>query len=434
MYNAAGILNLSVENRKANDHVVIIRIRPVITVSLITNSRPNTRRKRKFKRMAVEYETTTPSTPGHSNNSPLFPLSSVKKRVLKHSQENFRANIFFCGKRKRSHRDGVHSSSVPRQSSLFAPKASYLEYRNRNRGMSKPCERILPLNKSIVSKIEKISQDSKSRALDFKFINAVVPTTLKLEPRPVLVTQPSTSENDENVQKVAISTTFESSTSVMQQGGATKKLTPTKLSRKARHRRRRMRMQLHFNDENQYMDCGNLNDLLSSSSLSSSDSEAPSDHGDQGDDELTDWPGNEVMINFTSKHDFKRAKTRPKLPQIPQDDFNQDDDTLMFTENIPFAFKACEPEQLPGYMPSTSSAGCAGTFPPRSVSMPIDISTPYQYTKQIESEMSGDTSNNILSSPNTFTEVREIMAGCRRIREERPSYSIITPVNEQLAR
>lgn len=56
-------------------------------------NRPNTRRKRKFKRIAVEYET-TPSTPGNPNPSAMFPIvgnSMVKKRVMKHtSQENFR--------------------------------------------------------------------------------------------------------------------------------------------------------------------------------------------------------------------------------------------------------------------------------------------------------------------------------------------------------
>lgn len=55
--------------------------------------RPNTRRKRKFKRMAVEYET-TPSTPGNSNSSSIFPVvgsAVLKKRVIKHtSQENYR--------------------------------------------------------------------------------------------------------------------------------------------------------------------------------------------------------------------------------------------------------------------------------------------------------------------------------------------------------
>lgn len=348
-----------------------------------------------------------------------------------------------------------HSSSVPRQSSLFTPKASYLEYRSRNRGLTKPCERILPLNKSIVSKIEKISAETRHK-MTFQF--GFAPERQE-NSRPTLVTHPSTSENDDtsaSTKAPAQKSSSVDSAMLSTSQGAVKKLTPTKTSRKAKHRRRRhMKMQLQF-DENNFMDCGNLNDLMSSSSLSSSDSEPvfanESDH--EGDDELTDWPGNEAMINFASKHDFKRAlKTRPRLPQIlqMQDDLIQDDDTLMSTEDVNIGIDTCGLDKLPGYVPAfvtSINAGyqpmpCSSTavstpsssnlFPSRSVSMPIDITEPYQYTKQIESEMSGDTSNNILSSPNTFTEVREIRAGCRRIGGT-PGYSIITSVNEQLAR
>lgn len=344
-----------------------------------------------------------------------------------------------------------HSSSVPRQSSLFTPKASYLEYRSRNRGLTKPCERILPLHKSIVSKIEKISAETRHK-MTFSF--GFVPERQE-NVRPTLVTHPSTSENDDTSASTKAPAQKSSSVdSVMLNSavsqGAVKKLTPTKASRKAKHRRRRhMKMQLQF-DENSFMDCGNL---MSSSSLSSSDSEPvfanESDH--EGDDELTDWPGNEAMINFASKHDFKRAlKTRPKLPQIlqMQDDLIQDDDTLMSTEDVNIGIDTCIVDKLPGYVPTFASP--MNAFQPipctstgvstssssnvlRSVSMPINIAEPYQYTKQIESEMSGDTSNNILSSPNTFTEVREIRAGCRRIGGT-PGYSIITSVNEQLAK
>lgn len=108
-------------------------------------SRPNIRRKRKFKRMAVEYET-TPSTPQTSTH-PLFPITgTVKKRAFKHNQENFRANLFF-GKRKRPHRERYadyesykHSNSVPRQRSGFLSQKdgglSYFEYKSRNRASS----------------------------------------------------------------------------------------------------------------------------------------------------------------------------------------------------------------------------------------------------------------------------------------------------------
>uniref|UniRef100_A0A2M4AH68 Uncharacterized protein n=2 Tax=Anopheles triannulatus TaxID=58253 RepID=A0A2M4AH68_9DIPT len=137
-------------------------------------ARPNMRRKRKYKRMAVEYET-TPSTP-HIGGSALFPVAgTVKKRVFKHScPENFRSAMLFCGKRKRGQRDrsGLdydfckqHSSSVPRQREFFGLKgSSYSEYRSRNRAASfsaslMKCERILPLTKTVVSKIERISAD-----------------------------------------------------------------------------------------------------------------------------------------------------------------------------------------------------------------------------------------------------------------------------------
>ncbi|XP_035773729.1 uncharacterized protein LOC118456767 [Anopheles albimanus] len=137
-------------------------------------ARPNMRRKRKYKRMAVEYET-TPSTP-HIGSSALFPgAGTVKKRVFKHScPENFRSAMLFCGKRKRGQRDrsGLdydfckqHSSSVPRQREFFGLKgSSYSEYRSRNRAASfsaslMKCERILPLTKTVVSKIERISAD-----------------------------------------------------------------------------------------------------------------------------------------------------------------------------------------------------------------------------------------------------------------------------------
>lgn len=321
------------------------------------------------------------------------------------------------------------SASVPRQSSLFTPKASYLEYKNRNRGL-KPCERILPLNKAILSKIEKISQDTRNRLATTKFasFDALVRTT---EPRTPLM-HPSTSENDDTSAASQTKAAVPGGISALKSNSfdATMALpffTPTKAAaRKARHRKRRqMKMQLQF--ENSYMDCG-LNDFLSSSSLSSSDSEPvfanESEH--EGDDELTDWPGNEAMINFASKHDFKRAKARPKLPQIPQmqDDLIQDDDTLMSMEDIPMASGL---DKLPGHYGHASTSQCI--FAPRSVSMPIDIATPYQQKPQVESEMSGEH-----ASPNTITEVREIIAGCRRVREERPSYSIITPANEQLAR
>lgn len=76
-----------------------------------------------------------------------------------------------------------------------------------------------------------------------------------------------------------------------------------------------------------------------------------------------------------------------------------------------------------------------------ATSLPIDI-IPTAHSQsfgsdvhpapQIESEMSGETSNHFLSSPNM--EVREIRAGCRRIRNERPGFTIFSSVNDHLSR
>lgn len=483
-------------------------------------SRPNIRRKRKFKRMAVEYET-TPSTP-HTTTHPIFPISgTVKKRALKHNQDNFRANLFF-GKRKRPHRERYadyeahkHSSSVPRQRGSFLSQKdgglSYLEYKSRNRASSMSTnkgpamEKILPLNKSIISKIEKISQDSRSR-MNFNFTSLIPIQQVGCDQidssAPVVHFQSSfggdmrsetirlpianqmetcnniSDENKANLQKMAQkSGSFESALPANASKDHKKKIKHNSVGAphlKHKQSRRRLKMQLQFDDQ-AFMDCANLNDFLSSSSLSSSDSETEetneSDH--EGDDELTDWPGHEVMINFASRNEFKRAnKKAGKLPQIKQqDDIIQDDDTLMSademhmptTEESPLFSLNQTPQPpstlelgLPKYVSHITSSKIQASHPINIIGamdtslIPGSSSTSgivadggygssfaasYNYKQPahcIESEMSGETSNHFLSSPNTFNEVREIRAGCRRVRDERPGFSIITSFNEDL--
>lgn len=546
--------------------------------SIFPIRRPNTRRKRKFKRMAVEYET-TPSTPGTSNAATMFPIvsNSVKKRVMKHtSQENFRANLFFCGKRKRSHRDRyhdyehyrLHSNSVPRQRDLFTPKNSYLEYKNRNRSSySKQCERILPLNKTIISKIEKISQDSSSKGggltsadtnrpiVGFPFdstclserSSATETSKIRIPSRVfnlqaddvykcnALASTTATATLDTTSQLKAgtsdaigggsgglsqlkfatksgsFESTFGASTVPAQSSSIdiVKGAMPPKLCsvsskdgsrrhhshshhKQKQSKRLQMKMQLQFDDPNG-MDCGNLNDFLSSSSLSSSDSEAAetNESDREGDDELTDWPGNEAMVNFASKNDFKRAKPvrsntsaiKPMLPQIKgvnDESMVQDDDTLMSADDLPISPNAASATMytgtasvvpLSGLTSSSStmaSSSSTAQIPPGSLhlpvkfapqndvllppttrllsttnppSMPIDIAPNIFHNNNssgggsgaiVESEMSGETSNHFLSSPSM--EVREIRAGCRRIRDERPGFTIFSSVNEHLSR
>lgn len=213
--------------------------------------------------------------------------------------------------------------------------------------------------------------------------------------------------------------------------------------------RRQQKMRLQFEDPN-IMEC-NRPDLLSSSSMSSSsDSEAveTNDTDREGDDELTDWPGNEAMVNFASKNDFKRAKPRtmsggkPSLVQIKSDDWAIDDDTLMSADEM-FPVAGPSSSVAAAYLPPTSlhlpikfspaghnSITTSATFGSR----PIEIrsATRPNHT-QVDSEMSGETSNPFVSSPST-NEVREIRAGCRRIRNERPGFTILTSVNEDLSK
>lgn len=473
--------------------------------------------------MAVEYET-TPSTP-HTTSHPIFPINvTAKKRVLKHNQDNFRSNLFF-GKRKRPHRERYadyesfkHSSSVPRQRGGFLSQKdnglSYLEYKSRNRASSMSTargpaiEKILPLNKSIIKKIEKISQDSASK-MNFSFIpiapsppveankfqiDAGTPIVQfhslfggkdagsKVFRSPVINDMDTasnvTDDNKINLQKMAQkSGSFESalpsSNNKLEQKKKMKHYPIGYHSPMAsihnKHKQSR-RLKLQFDDQN-FMDCGNINDFLSSSSLSSSDSETEetneSDH--EGDDELTDWPGHEVMVNFASKNEFKRAnKKATKLPLIKQqEDIIQDDDTLMSADEVQEAATEHLPTNMHsqklssvldvgvskysmGKLQSSHPINIFGakdsSFMPGSSSTSGVIAdggygssyaTSYNHKQQpIESEMSGETSNHFLSSPNAFGigEVREIRAGCRRVRDERPGFSIISSFNEDLLR
>lgn len=387
----------------------------------------------------------------------------------------FRANLFFCGKRKRSHRDRYleqHSSSVPRQRDFFGPnKNSYMEYRSRNRSFSKPCERILPLHKSIVSKIERIAQGNREKISGFQFMCL---HDVEVNSKPVLPTLPlAPFVNQPQVEAVATvahkmaqkSGSFESTLNPLaavvacptgRQNSAEKK----KERRQHKNSKRLQKQKLQFEDP-EVMDCDSMNEYLenlesSSSSLSSSsDSEAAetNDSDREGDDELTDWPGNEAMVNFTSKNDFKRAKPRTSikttLPQIKSDDLAQDDDTLMSADELMATSQTSmtpntQQQQQPPLPPNTlnlsvrySPAASLADVVPLHSTMPIDILENHVLAgvvcNQIESEQSGETSNHFLSSPNT-NEVREIRAGCRRIRNERPGFTILTSVNEELSK
>ncbi|XP_055609950.1 uncharacterized protein LOC129756915 isoform X2 [Uranotaenia lowii] len=438
-------------------------------------TRPNMRRKRKFKRMAVGYEASLSAS--SVTNSSIFP-AIVKKRAFNH--ESLRANLFFCGKRKRSHRDRYmdfesfkqHSSSVPRQRDLFSPKTtSYLECKSRARASSFSSS--VPLNRSLISKIEKIAQPAdRSVKLCFQFSTPPVKNSDKVEVLSESASMdhelmfdvvdgivqseevPDTSSNIASLPNMVPETSLpltllptQKSSSIDSGKSVPIRATKSKRSSKSRVKHIKKRELMQLQPDERMMNTG-MNDLLSSSSLSSSDSEAvESDH--EGDDELTDWPGNEGMINFASKNEFKKSsKTRlmkPSLPQIKQQEDIQDDDTLMSTDDV-CTKKAAEIEQNTIAIPLNCFAGLKYS-PGSSEDLPMDKpctsiasggincdSSSSKPNSSFAMRSSTHASTNLFSAPDLCSDIREIRAGCRRIRDERPGFSIISPANELLSR
>ncbi|XP_030381548.1 uncharacterized protein LOC115629264 [Scaptodrosophila lebanonensis] len=492
--------------------------------------KPSSRRKRKIKRMSMEFEFNKDSNfvvPPHGFiDSPLQPgmlgagisttgtgiisvTGTVRKRVLKPESGN-RSNLFFCGKRKRSNRDRYHDHEHTTSTKLHSssmPRYSYMDEHHRMRprsysSTSKPhSERLLPLNKGLLSKINRIAQQQKTDQS---------PSNVKELPNPNAI---NTDEGNEGVDDIAAPSSVGVNVSVVS-ALSSETIVPVSQSeidallnmpakiqqqqqlpveadyhahRKKGHgsaskaNRRRRFCQSQYSSvglqslHSQSMDCSELYDFLSSSSLSSSseseDSHQRHDTDREGDDELTDWPGNEFGPG--GKYDPKRKLTKKSLlPQIRSDDTIGEDDTLMSGTETSMASAAaalsspvsvdvgasqspvCEPHSdMSRFHPAISEPIeiCGGANRNKlsmdyisSVSDLVDLKVCFDMKndidsipplKQLESEMSGETSNPFLSSsPGQASEVREIRAGCRRINGDRPGFSIKLSVNERLAR
>lgn len=482
-------------------------------------------------------------------------VSAMRKRCLK-SDSNNRSQLFFCGKRKRSNREHDHSSSMPRHH-LIAPPAHIIDdsYRMRPRSFSstsKPhSDRLMPLNKGLLSKIERISQQQQktemasatTTMLQAKLagnaanvadddedddedvdddddaeelpINAAEPPSLfaqiNQENGILLGKLPENAVQEVVAFQVSNSKTLENQHSTNSQLSMLKQQQQQQETNFRNHRKKQTNSKsslnrhrlLQFSVDEHSMDCEELNDFTSSS-LSSSDSEdernARNDTDREGDDELTDWPGNESICGEL-KYDCKRKLTkRNTLPQIKSDPESLqmlEDDTIMTLTNNTAVPSLCGTSALLlsgsggcgsgmelfnsnsalNWPPNCSAADKAQlnkintttcfpnnaaelpTSPPFQASQPInitvaktvgfgsflnqqskhmlsdDINIPLT-SKQIESEMSGETSTNpfLASPPCQANEVREIRAGCRRVKGDRPGFTIKTSVNERLAR
>lgn len=463
--------------------------------------KPNSRRKRKIKRMSMEFEFSK-DTPHTFTESPLQPgllsgsgtaTGTIRKRLLKADPTGHRSHLFFCGKRKRSNRDRYHEQDSVK---LYASPHSHLDephlqqqhhHQQRMRprsysSTSKPLsDRLLPLNKGLLSKINRMAaqgqqatptQKTENKDMDLKAhqpggtggagqemeeLPDQTNVAKKLPPPSGEAT--STNLNSFRMDTIVPVTDIDALLlSTLPAAPPMRKKThgqvPVHSSSSKAHRRRRFQTlpQPPLQFQAQSMDCSELYDFLSSSSLSSSsDSEAEvgghrrHDTDREGDDELTDWPGNEFGPG--ARYDPKRKLTKKSLlPQIRSDDTIGEDDTLMSgTEAGAVGMEPTpkSPAQLPESLQDLSR------FQPTSVSEPIEILNAgsemetnadgtMPASRQIESEMSGETSNPFLSSSPPGQahgqEVREIRAGCRRINGERPGFSIKMSVNERIAR
>ncbi|XP_067638538.1 uncharacterized protein [Eurosta solidaginis] len=384
--------------------------------------KPSSRRKRKLKRMTMDCDIGV-AVPIQSQDVSgdmastiavsMGGCGSMRKRVLKAEPSN-RSNLFFCGKRKRSNRDRCQDYDQNKSYSASMPRFNNVED-NRIRprsysSTSKPnSDRLLPLNKGLLSKIDKISRIQKT-----DYDQKDIPSSLF---------------------HTELSTLTASNTAHQE----------FKSLRKKRSANRQAQLQqLQFPVDQHPMDCGNLNEFLSSSSLSSSDSDeaqATNDTDREGDDELTDWPGNESISCISeTKIDFKRKLTKKSNNSVNKSDESSltpimvEDDTIMLSgedwspnvssENFEFRFRSSEPIEIANKTGDLGRSICNEHCSDAIIPL-----------KQIESEMSGETSNTFLSSPPTqLYEIREIRAGCRRIKDERPGFRIKTSVNERLSR
>lgn len=393
-------------------------------------------------------------------SSPSNPTIAMRKRGLK-PELNSR-QMFFCGKRKRSNRDRYQEHdiafSMPRNSSHLE------EYSMRPRSFSstsKPhSDRLqlpLPLNKGLLSKIERISQLQKTEVnannTTAGIVDAPNSTATTVGQRDIH----HTTENEAARSIILdVSSTFASnegsSTSVMAEEipeSGESLLTDVLVTQQKEknfrnHRKKRSghhnRRLLQFVVDQNSMDCEEFN---SSSSLSSSDSDehAVNDTDREGDDELTDWPGNESNcgdLKYDSKRKLTKRNTLNTIKSDPESASSllmAEDDTVMSNNttvgddvnreiSVELPYQSSEPISITNKLGFSSL--CRADMVPDDVTIPM---------KQIESEMSGETSNPFLSSPPCQpSEVREIRAGCRRVKGERPGFSIKTSVNERLAR
>lgn len=248
-----------------------------------------------------------------------------------------------------------------------------------------------------------------------------------------------------------------------------------------------LRNPLQFDDSNSTL--GN-----ESSSLSSSESDGivTNDSDAEGDDELTDWPGIEELKVFSKSLTFKSSKVvhntssampppkrikKEKLPikngwlhcknrfkkKRPKVELSGNEDDAMMSDSKTVVDldegvlkDILQPNSTFSTFSDIKNAGVSGcnadvTFfhsfqafqeksrDPSLTNQPPRTNFSLQKTSSSDLNLSekspqSDHYYSEHSMSTAATEVREIRAGCRRIREERPGFLILSAANEQLSK
>ncbi|XP_050677676.1 uncharacterized protein LOC126974264 isoform X2 [Leptidea sinapis] len=458
----------------------------------------NTRRKRKFKKLAVDYTDGKHSPPieilSITTEPNILPatitLQTQSLSPLIHVAKQKHERNAFCGKRKWSHRDRGDGCEMRERSFSGGCSSKSSFFKNdlkskKHEGEKRRKEALLQPGKIVLKSHNTDDANSSlfantsslpgSSSFNFVYRNSKssTPTLSKFTGYKITTDLPPffnpTTSNNNNLD----------SKSNRKFKILSKSLSPKSLRNPF--------------DDNAGMDCGN-----ESSSLSSSDSDGANDSDREGDDELTDWPGIEELKVFNKSLTFKSSKAvnnnftksisntpppkrlkkenvqlkctwtgnksrykkkRAKVDSGNDDDMMSDSKTIVdVDDNDDFVEE--EKEVLPHSSLTTFSevknAGISGenadeqffqsfqAFQKKTGEQEFKAVPRTNFTLQKTSSSDLNISEKSPQSDHYYSEhsmanagiseVREIRAGCRRIREERPGFLILSAANEQLSK
>ncbi|XP_021184339.3 uncharacterized protein LOC110372120 isoform X1 [Helicoverpa armigera] len=477
----------------------------------------NARRKRKYKKMPVEYtdgKRTPPieilSVTTEPNALPatiilqsqvLSPAIHVNKHKTITKPDSCFFRNAFCGKRKWSHRDKGDVCEM-RERSFSGGCSSKSAYFSKNDFKSRKYDTDLPKKEPVLQpgKIVLKSQNAEGT-------KSTVPTNTPSLPGSSSFNFVYKNTSKNGTPTLSKLTGYKITTDLPPFFNPTTSTGKNSFDGKY-HRKFKMLNKTHppslrnpllFDDSNSGMDCaGN-----ESSSLSSSDSDGvvTNDSDREGDDELTDWPGIEELKVFNKSLTFKSSKSvnnnspksasnMPPPKRLKKEkllvksgwascknrfkkkrakvDSGNDDDAMMSDSKtvVDLEDEAVSKDSRDILQPHSSfssfsdikNAGVSGqnanesffqsfqAFQEKSGKQDESFNQTPRTNFSLQKTSSSDL-NLSEKSPQSdhyysehsmgnavVTEVREIRAGCRRIRDERPGFLILSAANEQLSK